>query len=411
MKHERVLVTGVGVLTSIATGFDDFASALQTGRCGAARLTGDDASIKGIDNLLFYKVRDFDPAAHFDRRSLRRMDPCAQLAVVAARQAVAHADLDPSSVDPQRSGVVFGTVAGGASNGRRYGRRLAATGHRHASLLYDYPYYSAGARIVGEFGWRGPNLSFSTGCASSGLALGYAAELVRQGQMDVVLAGGGEAFNRGTIALFDTLRLLAKDAMRPFDQGRTGTVLGEAAAFLCLESESHAQRRGRQPLAEILGWGGSAEAFHMTAAEPTGRGIALAMSRALDRAGVKPGNIEYINAHGNSTFADVAESRAIRKVFGAHAAHVPVSSTKAMYGNVNGASGAVEAVTVIAAMRDSFIPPTINFVTPDPRCVIDCVPNQARPQRLKIAMSNNSGFGGAGSSLVLRSCFTTSQPN
>jgi 3-oxoacyl-(acyl-carrier-protein) synthase len=405
MKKERVFITGMGVMSSIGVNFETFADAIRQGRSGAEAVHRPGESSTGSNGLSYHRVNEFDPLAHFDRRTLRRMDRTVQLAAVAARQAIRSARLDVRSIEPSRAGTILGTAAGGASNFTKYARRARVTGHQYVSFLHDFPYYSPGARIVGECGWTGPNIAFSTSCASANIALGYAAELVRHGRLDVALAGGSESHNDASMMIFNAVRLLTKDVMRPFDKNRSGSVLGEGAGVLCLESESHMVRRGARPLIEIVSCGFGADAYNKTMSDPTGKGLTLAISRALIRGGLTPADVDYINAHGNATDADIGEVRAIKKTLGSEALRVPVSSTKPMHGYVTGASGALEVIATMAGMQGGFIPPTINFVMPDPRCEIDCVPNTARPQRITVALSINTGLGGAASALALRSCF------
>ena len=403
MATERVFVTGIGVLTAIGADFDGFSQSLREGRSGASAIGAFDAQC--VPGHLGCEVRGFAPEQHFDGRTLRCLDRCSQLAVVAARQAVAAAALDFSDLDRRRAGVVMGTTLGGMINATHYFERAYHSGQYHASLLYDYPLYSPGARIIGEYGLGGPNLAFSTACSSANIALGYAADLIRHGRLDAALAGGVDTMAKITVAGFNSLRNVTREAIRPFDKDRSGLVLGEGAAILCLESESRVRRRGVEPWAEVLGYGMSTDAYHMTAPDATGRGPALAMTRALRQAGVEPHHIDYINAHGTGTrHNDETETRAIKKVFGDAARGIPVSSTKSMHGHVLGATGAVEAAAIIAGMRHGFIPPTINYATPDPRCDLDYVPNHARIQRFNTALSNNFGFGGNNCALVLRAC-------
>lgn len=405
MGTERVFVTGIGALSAIGNDFSALSASLRQGLNGAARITAFDTT--AVAGRLGCEVRDFDPAAHFDAPVLRRMDRSGQLAVAAARQAVANAAIDLEKFDPQRIGVSMGTTLGGMVNATCYYERLALSGHAYASLLYDYPLYSAGARIVGEFGFCGPNIAFSTACSSGNIAIGHAADLIRFGRQDVMLAGGVDTMAKITVAGFNALRNVTREAMRPFDKNRSGLVLGEGCAVLCLESESSMRRRKADPLAEILGYGMSTDAFHMTAPDATGRGPALAMTRALLRAGLQPDDVDHINAHGTGTrHNDDMETRAIKKVFGAAAHAIPICSTKSMHGHVLGATGAIEAVSVIAAMRGGFVPPTINYQEPDPRCDLDYVPNVARELRISTALSNNFGFGGNNCTLVLGAALT-----
>jgi 3-oxoacyl-[acyl-carrier-protein] synthase II len=400
---ERVFVTGIGVLTAIGMDFESFTQSLKDGRSGVRTITAFDTS--EVAGRLGCEVTDFDPAAHFGRHALRRMDRSSQLAVVAARQAATTARFTSGMLAPDRVGVVMGTTVGGMVNSTRYYERAHHTGKLHASLLYDYHFYSPGAHIIREFAALGPNLAFSSACSSSNVALGYAADLIRYGKLDGVFAGGVDTMTKSTVAGFNALRNVTKDAIRPFDKNRSGLVLGEGSAVFFLESETSLNRRGSAPLAEILGYGMSTDAYHMTAPDATGRGPALAMTRALNKAGVALQDVDYINAHGTATrHNDEVETRAIKKVFGDLAPLIPVSSTKSMHGHTLGAAGAIEAAAMVAAMRDGFIPPTINFQTADPRCDLDYVPNAARRKKVTTALSNNFGFGGNNCALVMRSC-------
>jgi 3-oxoacyl-[acyl-carrier-protein] synthase II len=390
------------MLSALGSDLLSFSRAVREGQSGAALITAFDTT--GVAGRLGCEVRDFNPLAHFDLKSLRRLDRSSQLALVAARQAVCAAGLDMNQINPQRAGVSLGTTLGGMINATRHYERWADSGHVVASLLHDYPLYSAGARIIGEYGFSGPNIAFSTACSSANIAIGHAADLIRYGRQDIMLAGGVDTMAKITVAGFNALRNVSGEAIRPFDKNRNGLVLGEGAAVLCLESEGRMKQRGAQPLAEILGYGMSTDAYHMTAPDPTGRGPALAMSRALERAGLALDQIGYINAHGTGTrHNDETESRAIKKVFGDLTQRMPVSSTKSMHGHVLGATGAIEAVAVIAGMQGGFVPPTINYVTPDPRCDLEYVPNQAREHQFSYALSNNFGFGGNNCSLVIGS--------
>lgn len=398
---QRVFVTGIGILSGIGMDLNEFSMALQEARNGIGPITAFDAQT--LPSRLGCELHHFNPLAHFDSRTLCRMDRCSQLAVVAARQATAMASIGRSTFDPARVGVSLGTTLGGMISATHYYERLAATGHHYVTRLNDYPLYSAGARIMGDFGFTGPNWAFSTACSSGNLAIGYAADLIRHGRLDMVLAGGTDTMAKITVAGFNALKNVSREAIRPFDKSRSGVILGEGAAILCLESESSLQKRGVEPLAELLGYGMSTDAYHMTAPDTTGRGPALAMSRALSHAGVRPDQVGYINAHGTGTkHNDEMETRAIKKIFGDAAKTIPVSSTKSMHGHALGASGAIEAAAIIAAMREGFVPPTINYETPDPRCDLDYVPNVARQHRFDVALSNNFGFGGNNCAIVLK---------
>lgn len=397
----RVFITGIGVLSGVGSDLASFDAAMRAGRSGIREISAIDAS--SLPGRLGCEIRDFDADRHFPRSESRRMDRCSQLAVVAARQAMRMGGADAGTFEPARVGVSLGTTLGGMINATRYYERRARTGREYVTMLNDYPLYSAGARIVGEYGFGGANIAFSTACSSSNVAIGYAADLVRHGRLDMVLGGGVDTMAKVTVAGFNAMKNVSPEAIRPFDRNRSGVILGEGAAIFCIESEASAAGRGAVPLAEILGYGMSTDAYHMTAPDATGRGPALAMTRALAHAGVDAKRIGYINAHGTGTrHNDETETRAIRKVFGARAAALLVSSTKSMHGHALGATGALEAAAVVCALRGQFVPPTLNYETPDPRCDLDYVPNVAREHAFDHALSNNFGFGGNNCALVMK---------
>lgn len=399
--NDRVFITGIGILSGIGIGYDAFSSALQRGTNGIRPIEAFETA--KLHARLGCEVREFNPARHFEPRELRRMDRCSQLAVVAARQAMAMAGISLDEFDPARVGVSLGTTLGGMVNATRYYEDLANRGQRFVTRLYDYPLYTPGARIVGDWGFTGANLAFSTACSSANVAIGVAADQIRLGRLDLILAGGTDTMAKMTVAGFNAMRNVSAEAIRPFDRNRSGVILGEGAAVLCIESERSMRRRRAQALAELLGYGMSCDAYHMTAPDATGRGPALAMQRALKHARIDPDQVDYVNAHGTGTrHNDETETRAIRKVFGLHADRLPVSSTKSMHGHALGAAGAIEAVAVIAGLQGGFLAPTINYQTPDPRCDLDYVTNEARAQPHQVALSNNFGFGGNNCVLILR---------
>lgn len=400
MTH-RVFITGIGLLSGVGADFAAFSASMRQGRSGIRGISAFDAD--ALPARLGCEVGDFDANSHFAPAQSRRMDRCSQLAVVAARQAMRMAAASADTFRPTRVGVSLGTTLGGMINATRYYERKARTARQYVTLLHDYPLYSAGARIMGEYGFSGPNLAFSTACSSGNVALGYAADLIKHDRLDMVLAGGVDTMAKITVAGFNALKNVSKDAIRPFDKNRSGVILGEGAALFCIESEASATRRGAAPLAEILGYGMSTDAYHMTAPDATGRGPALAMTRALANAGIGAERIGYINAHGTGTrHNDETETRAIKKVFADRAKSIAVSSTKSMHGHVLGATGALEAAAIVGALQGRFVPPTINYQTQDPRCDLDYVPNVSRDQLFDYALSNNFGFGGNNCALVMR---------
>lgn len=390
----RVVITGLGVVCSVGHDVGQFARSLKEGACGAGRIGAfDPARLAGA---LACEVRDFDAAARLGgRAAIRRMDRGARFLLAAAREALGQAGLPPGAVEGERAGVALGTTVGGAIKAAEYYEKRRATGHAYLSRLGDSPLYSAGYRVCVEQGWTGPNVAFSTACSSANMALGYALDLIRAGEVDVMLAGGFDALARITVAGFNVMRNVSPDRCTPFDRNRRGLVLGEGAGALILEAEEHARARGAEPLAELLGYGASSDAHHMTAPDATARGPALAMERALRDAGLTPDMVDYVNAHGTGTaHNDAVEAKAIRRVFGEHAGTLAVASTKAMHGHALGATGAIEAVSVVLSIRDGFIPPTLGFVEGDAESAGLGVSAAMRRRPVAVALSNNLGFGG-----------------
>ncbi|MDR6450038.1 3-oxoacyl-(acyl-carrier-protein) synthase [Paraburkholderia terricola] len=400
---ESVWVTGVGIVSSLGCNFSDFSAAIRAGRCGATVASAAFGHAKSALEMPVYKVNGFDPADHFDIDAHATMDPLVQFSLVAAREAVAMAGLAAGDVDPARAGICFGTAGGATHNRLRYGREIASGDMSNGSLMQDFPYHSACAHIMNEFGWSGSSLTISSSCASASVAIGKAYEAIRCGQADVMICGGAEFLGPISMAIMNSTRLLTKDAMRPFDETRTGFALGEGAGLICLESERHWRARQATALCKLSGWGMAAEAYDPRTPEPTGRWQALAMTRALESARVDASAIQYINLNGNATEHDVSEVRAMRKVFGERYRRIPTSATKPMYGYLLGANGAVDAISVIAGMRQKFMPPTINLAKQDARCDIDCVPGTAaREASFQTALSLNAGLGGICCALILQ---------
>jgi len=407
---ESVWVTGVGIVSSLGCNFTDFSTAIRAGRCGATVASAAFGQAMQSLEMPVYKVSGFDPADHFDTDIYPTMDPLVQFSLVAAREAVAMAGLAADGVDPTRAGICFGTAGGATHNRFRYGREIASGNTPGRGLMQDFSYHAACTHIMNEFGWSGPSLTISSSCASSSVAIGKAYEAIRSGQADVMICGGAEFLGPISMAIMNSTRLLTRDAMRPFDAARTGFALGEGAGLICLESERHWRARQASALCKLSGWGMAAEAYDTRTPEPTGRWQALAMTRALKCAGVDASAIQYINLNGNATAHDVSEVRAMRKVFGEMSRYIPTSATKPMYGYLLGANGAVDAISVIAGMRQRFMPPTINLEKQDARCDIDCVPGPAaREASFQTALSLNAGLGGICCALILQEPATPSR--
>lgn len=409
MSRKRVVVTGMGCVSPLGLTLETTWEGAIAGRSGVGPISLFDAS--DLKTRFAAEVKDFDPQQALGRREARRMDRYTQLAAVAVQEAIAHARLTIDDSNRDRVGILLGTGIGGAGTLVAETRKMAERGPRWVSphlipmMLPD----AAPGHIAILVGARGPNMSIVTACASGTNAIGEAAEMIRRGAADVMLAGGSEA---GVIdvalagfSVMDALSSRNEDpqrASRPFDLDRDGFVIGEGAAFVVLESEASARARGATPLAEVVGYGTTNDAFHVSAPAENGAGAAACMRLALEDAGLEPHAIEYINAHGTSTkLNDSSETIAIKTVFGEAAYGIPVSSTKSMTGHLLGAAGALEAIFCIQALRTGVLPPTINYETPDPVCDLDYVPNQARRASPRIALSNSFGFGGHNASLIL----------
>jgi 3-oxoacyl-[acyl-carrier-protein] synthase II len=398
----------MGVVSPVGTGLEAFWSALVAGRSGIGPITRFDAS--EFATRIAGEVRDFDPTRYLDKKEARRMDRFTQFAVAAAGMALEDAGLGTDGLDRDRVAVILGCGIGGIETLEDQARVLVNRGPGRISPFFVpmmIPNMAAG-QIAITFGFRGPNVTTVTACASGANAIGDAFKMIQRGQVDVAVTGGTEApITPLSVAGFCAMKALStrndepERACRPFDAGRDGFVMSEGAAVLVLEGLSHARRRGARIYAEVLGYGSSCDAYHITAPDPEGAGAALAMAAALADAGLGPQDIDYINAHGTSTpLNDRLESLAIKQVFGPRAYEIPVSSTKSMIGHLLGAAGAIEAVATILTMVRGVIPPTINYEEPDPECDLDYVPNVARPARVDRALSNSLGFGGHNVTLV-----------
>ena len=398
----RVVVTGMGVISALGEGCEATARALREGRSGIGPLKN--GSPGRLRVAVAAAVNDFDAASRFERQELTVMDRFTQFATVAAREAMAQSGLGSVEGWRAKAGVVMGSCVGGQSTEDEGFAALYREGRPGVSP-FTVPRVMANApasQVSLEFKLHGPSFAVASACSSANHAIGLAFQFVRSGTSDVMLAGGAEApLSFGHLKAWEALRVLAPDTCRPFSVERRGLVLGEGSAVLVLESLEHAQARGATILGEIAGFGTSSDASHIT--QPCANGAADALRRALEDAGVSPEEVNYVNAHGTGTKAnDSTEVRALRNVFGDRLAEVPVSSTKSLHGHVLGATGAVEAVATLLAMREGFLPPTAGFLGPDPECAIDVVPNEARPAKVEVALSNNFAFGGLNAVLVFR---------
>jgi 3-oxoacyl-[acyl-carrier-protein] synthase II len=396
----RAVVTGLGAVTPLGHDARSTWDAAVEGRSGVDWIESFDA--KDYPVRIAAEVKDFDPVDVVGPKDARRLERNVVLAVEAARQAWNDAGMN--GVDPTRAGVLVGSAIGGIMGVLAQNDVLSQRGHTRVSpwFLPNVLVDSASGQIAIDLGIRGPNYAPVSACATGSHAVGEAAELIRRGDADVVLAGGTEACMHPVIlAGFTAMKgLVAEEedparASRPFDATRAGFVMGEGACVLLLEDEEHARARGARIYAKVLGYGTSNDAHHMAQPDPESLGVAEMMRAALDRAGVEPDQVGYINAHGTSTpQGDLAETRAIKDVFGDHAYSLAVSSTKSELGHLFGAAGAVEAMMCVLALHEGVLPPTINYRTPDPECDLDYVPNEARRAPVDIALSNAMGLGG-----------------
>jgi 3-oxoacyl-[acyl-carrier-protein] synthase II len=407
--ERRVVITGLGALTPLGIGVEPTWEGVRAGRSGIGPITLFDST--DFTSRIAGEVKGFDPEAWLDPRDVRHTDRFVQFAVAAAKQAVADAGLDLAQTDMDRVGVLIGSGIGGAWTWEAQHRVLLERGPNRIS-----PYFipmmildMASGRVAMEFGARGPNISIATACATSAHSIGEATEMICRDAADVMIAGGSEAaVSALSVAGFCALRALSRRnddppaACRPFDADRDGFVMAEGAGVVVLEERERAVRRGAHIHGEVLGYGASADAYHITAPQPDGDGMALSMQAALRRAALPAERIDYVNAHGTATQAgDIAETLAIKQVFGDRAPATPCSSSKSMLGHLLGAGGAVETIICLMAIRDQVLPPTINLQRPDPQCDLDYVPNEARPALVKIAMSNSFGFGGHNATLIV----------
>jgi nodulation protein E len=399
---QRVVITGIGVISAIGLTRDAFWRSLVDGRCGIRTINSAD-----FEQLRFKHAADvegFVPEDHLSAKELTLMDRFAQFAVVAAKEAMAQSGLELTPAMREDGAIITGSCIGGRSAEEVGYRELYIHGrNRVHPLTIPLGMSNAGtSHISMQFGIQGPSYTISTACASSGHAIGQAFHMVRSGVAPVAIAGGCEApLYFGNLKAWEAMRVISKDTCRPFSADRTGLVLGEGAAMLVLEPLEAALARGARPIAEIVGFGMSADACHIT--QPSAEGPARAMRMALRDAGLAPEQIGYINAHGTATEVnDRTETAAIRLVFGAHADKLAVSSTKSMHAHTLGAAGAIEAAASALTLNCGIIPPTVNYSKPDPVCDLDFVPNAAREQQVEACLSNSFAFGGLNAVLALR---------
>lgn len=410
MSRRRVVVTGMGAITPIGIGLDEFWQGLVEGRSGAAPITKFDASC--FDTKFACEVKNFDASKWIDKKGMRRMDPYAHYALVSAEMALNDSGLDLTKVDLNRFGVIFGSGIGGMDTNQKQHFAFFQGGASRISPFFVPMMISniAAGHIAIKFGVKGPNYATTSACATSSHSIADALMLIERGSADIMFAGGSEAaITEMSIGGFNALTALSKNndnpekASRPFDKNRDGFVMGEGGATLILEEYEHAVARGARIYCEVAGIGLTDDAYHITAPSAGGEGAVRSMGEAIKDAGIKPEDVDYINAHGTSTpYNDLNETQAIKTVFGDHAYKMAISSTKSMTGHLLGAAGAVEAVASILAIKNSIIPPTINYETPDPECDLNYCPNTAVKKEIRYAISNTFGFGGHNASLLFK---------
>ncbi len=406
----RVVVTGLGVVAPNGIGTEAFWQNLVNGVTGIDRITRFDASRH--DCKIAGEVKGFDPLNYIEKKEVKKMDLFIHYAVAGAIMAIEDAHLKIEDAERGRVGVSVGTGMGGIPSLEESHKTLLERGPGRISPFFIPSIITnlASGQIAMRFGIRGPNSCVATACATGNHAIGDSFELIRREAADVMIAGGSEAvITPLTIGGFSSMKALSTRndephrASRPFDKARDGFVMGEGAGILILEELEYALRRGARIYAEVVGYGMSADAYHITAPEPDGIGAIASMRLALEDAGLKPGEVDYINAHGTSTpVGDAAETRAIKQVFGDHAYRLAVSSIKSMTGHLLGAAGGVESLATVLSIHFGLIPPTINYDDPDPECDLDYVPNKARQAGVRVAVTNSFGFGGTNATLVFK---------
>ena len=400
MNNKRVVVTGLGIVSSIGTGRHAFWKAALSGKSGISRV----ASFDTREFRCHYagEINDFDPEEFIAKRKARFIGRTSQLAIAAAALALEDAGASLNNGSRERTGVFIGTTMGEKPMEESIDTWIRdGAGSMSRAKVLQSPANNIPVNIAIHFKVRGPNYLIPTACAAGNYAIGYGSDLIRKGEIDCAITGGADAFSRIAFSGFHRLYAMSPEKCQPFDRNRKGMMVGEGAAILFLESLESALGRGADIYAEIAGYGISCDAYHMTASQPDG--IAKAIRKALKEADITEDEVDYICAHGTGTPGnDKNECAAIRKVFKNNYRTIPVSSVKSMLGHPMGAASAIEALTCCLAVKENIIPPTINFETPDPQCDIDCVPNRARTRRVNIALNNGFAFGGNNSCLVLR---------
>ena len=405
----RVVITGMGAVSSLGIGADKLWESIKSGKCGISKIERIDVS--DIPAKVAGEVKDFNPEAFMDKKEAKRTDRFAQFALAAAKMAVENSNLDLESIDKEKLGVIIGSGTGGIETVENQCNQFIEKGYKRVSpfLVPMMICNMASGLVAIRYGAKGYNECVVTACASGTNAIGDAFKVIQRNDADIMIAGGAEAcITRLTISGFCASKAMTtnpepREASRPFDLERNGFVMGEGAGVLILEELEHALNRGANIIAEVVGYGCTNDAYHITAPAEGGEGAARCMEKAIKDAEINPSNIGYINAHGTSTKAnDKNETAAIKTVFGEYAYEVPISSTKSMTGHLLGASGAIEAIITAFSIKEGFLPPTINYNSKDPECDLNYIPNEGKREDITYALSNSFGFGGHNASLVLK---------
>ncbi len=406
----RVVVTGVGIISAVGKNAMESWTNVKNGVSGIARITHFDPT--EYSSQIAGEVKDYDPLAYFDRKEVRKYDPYIQFAIIASDEAIEDAGIELSGSNKERIGVYIGSGIGGIATIEEQKEILLNRGPSRISPFFLPATIAnlAAGQVSIRHGLKGPNLANCTACATSTHSIGESYRLIQMGDADIMVAGGSEyPITPLGVGGFSVMKALStrndepEKASRPFDKNRDGFVVAEGAAIMVLEDLEHAVKRGAKIYAEIVGFGFTGDAFHMTAPDPEADGGYRTMKLAIEDAGITPNDIDYINAHGTSTpLNDKIETHAIKRLFGDYAAKVSISSTKSMTGHMLGATGGIEAIFSALALRDGFIPPTINYETPDEECDLNYTPNKGIKKEINYAMSNSFGFGGTNGSLVLK---------
>ena len=407
---KRVVITGLGCVTPVGTGKEDFWVNIKSGVSGIDKITRFDYT--NYQTQIAGEVKDFTPEDYISKKELKKMDRFTQFAMVASKLAVADSELDLDSIDRNRMGTVIGTGIGGVETIEAQHKNLLEKGNRRVSPFFIPMMIGnmAAGQVAIEFGAKGPSTNVCTACASGTNSVGDAFKIIQRGDADIMIAGGTEAaVAEFAVAGFCNMKAMStnndnpQQASRPFDKDRDGFVMGEGCGILILEELESAKKRNAKIYAEIVGYGMTSDAYHITTPAENGEGAARSMQVAINDAGIEPSQIDYINAHGTSTYYnDLYETMAIKSVFGEYAKNISVSSTKSMTGHLLGASGAIEAIVCALAVKDNFVPPTINLENPGEGMDLDYTPNKGKERVINYALSNSLGFGGHNATIVLK---------